>query len=140
MTKKVLYAVLALLVLSQFYPVDHTNPPVDPNLNFQLPDSLAGMLHSACYDCHSFETHWPWYSYVSPVKFWVVDHVNHGRGNLNFSEWYKMSADERQDMKEEIWEEVANGKMPLESYLWMHPEAELIEEQKRILRNWSKSE
>ena len=86
MIKKVLYVVVALLVFSQFYPAHRTNPPVDPDLDFQLPDSLAGILNSACYDCHSFETHWPWYSYVSPAKFWVVDHVNDGRGLFTATE------------------------------------------------------
>ena len=138
MKKKLLLAFVVLLVVFiglQFVPVERTNPPVTGEI--QAPDDVMAVLRQSCYDCHSNETDWPLYAYIAPVSWKVADHVNHGRSDLNFSEWDSYSASEQQHAKKEIWEEVDGGKMPLPDYLKLHDEAELTDEDKATLKAWS---
>ena len=80
-------AVLAALVLLsiQFVPIARTNPPIEADL--AAPAEIKDILRRACYDCHSHETKWPWYSRVAPLSWWVAAHVEKGRADLNFSHW-----------------------------------------------------
>src|SRR5947208_15753610 len=68
-----------------------TNPPVQPGHDLLAtnppPAEVVSVLRGACYDCHSYETQWPWYSHVAPISWWLVGHVNDGRKRLNFSDW-----------------------------------------------------
>ncbi len=128
-------ALLALVVAIQLVPVERTNPPVgQPML---APRNVKSILERSCYDCHSNETNWPWYSYVAPVSWFVTGHVNHGRGNLNFSTWYEYELDEIERHLEDIADEVERGSMPLPSYLRMHGDAELSDEDRAILIRWA---
>ena len=122
-------------ILIQFVPVDRSNPPVTGEL--AAAEEVMEVLRNACYDCHSNETQWPWYSRVAPISWRIAKHVEMGRGNLNFSEWEGMTAEDQVDAKEEIWEEVERGSMPLSDYLRMHPEAVLTEPQREALRRWT---
>ena len=137
-TKTVGFILLGLLLLAQFMPVDRANPPV--KADFDGPADVEAVLRAACYDCHSNETAWPWYAYVAPVKFWVTDHVSEGRSEYNLSEWGTYTDEFRKDLTHEIWEEVEEGHMPLPEYLWMHPQANLSEKQKAVLKNWAGDE
>jgi mono/diheme cytochrome c family protein len=96
----------------------HTTPPVqaEPAWNSQQTRALAAR---ACYDCHSNQTRWPWYSHVAPASWLVQKHVDDGRAKLNFSEW------NRPQEGAESAEAVQEGEMPLRSYLLAHPEARL---------------
>jgi hypothetical protein len=98
------------------------------------------VLERSCYDCHSNETQWPWYSQVAPVS-WLVHHdVVEGREHLNFSEWNQLSPDKRDHKLEEIEELVSEGDMPLAYYLPLHPAARLSEADKQAVVSWSKQE
>ncbi|MFK7802548.1 MAG: heme-binding domain-containing protein [Anaerolineae bacterium] len=119
-------AIFAIYAMSYLIPVDRANPPVGREINWVSAES-ADLARRACYDCHSNETVWPWYSYVSPISFRIADHVEHGRRHLNFSEW-----DQPQDTHDLI-EVIENGEMPLSDYLRQHPEADLTEAEKAIL-------
>ena len=110
---------LVFLVAIQFIPVERTNPPVRREIHWDSPE-VADLARRACYDCHSNETVWPWYSYVAPISWRVTDHVNHGRRHLNFSEWNTSQED-----LNDILASVKGEEMPLEDYLWLHPEAVL---------------
>ena len=132
-----LFVAVAFLLI-QLVPVERTNPPVTAEV--EASDPVMEALRNACYDCHSNETRWPWYSRVAPVSWRISQHVRMGRRNLNFSEWQGMSAEDRADAMEEIWEEVERGSMPLSDYLSMHPEAVLTESQRETLRRWSLGE
>ncbi len=131
--------VLALCAL-QFFQIDKTNPVSDPELDFmnivETPEEVATILKSACYDCHSNQTVYPWYTNLQPVAWWVKDHIDHGRSELNFSEWGNYN-DRRIDHKlEESAEYVLNEEMPLPSYTWAHGNARLSDRDRMFLANW----
>ena len=128
-------ALLGLLVLAQFVPVDRTNPPVVEEID--APVEVRAVLERACYDCHSNETVWPAYSYVAPVSWLVARDVHEGREHLNYSEWHRYSAEERLELTEETWEEIAEGEMPMGPYVLLHPEAQLSAEDRALLRSWT---
>jgi hypothetical protein len=123
------FAILLLTVLSQLVPYgrDHDNPPVrlEPAWNDTATRDLA---RRACFDCHSNETVWPWYSHVAPVSWLVQRDVDRARSELNFSEW-----DRPQDEADEAAEMVQKGKMPLWYYLPLHPEARLTPSERDAL-------
>jgi hypothetical protein len=123
------------LILIQFVPVERTNPPVTGQVS--AADPVIEVLRTSCFDCHSNETQWPWYSQVAPISWRIAQHVQMGRRNLNFSEWEGMPAEDQVDAKEEIWEQVEGGFMPLPVYLRMHPEAVLTDPQRETLRPWT---
>jgi len=132
--------VLAVVCIGiQFVPVERTNPPVDPEMTFQakvnVPPYIDNIVRTSCYDCHSNETAWPWYSYVAPVSWLVSKDVVEARAQLNFSEWdYNMfrSVGRLDQMAEEVYQ----GNMPLPIYLTMHPSSKLTEADKDSLINW----
>src|SRR5579863_1250711 len=80
-----------IFIAIQFIGPARTNPPVAPShtigSQLQIPPRMADIMNRACMDCHSYETRWPWYSGVAPVRWWLVQHVNDGRETLNLSEW-----------------------------------------------------
>jgi len=133
-----LVIVLAVVMLGmQFKQPDRTNPPVESEID--APPAVAAILERACYACHSNETTWPWYSYVAPVSWWVAEHVEHGRGDLNFSTWPARDLEALEHAFHEIDEQIEKGEMPLPSYLRMHPEARLSDEDRATLREWAKA-
>src|SRR5579872_3378699 len=107
----------------------HTNPPVTRELAWSSPE-LRDLIHRACYDCHSNDTVWPWYSNVAPVAWLVQRDVNDGRRHLNFSEW-----DQQQKNAKNVAEEIKEGEMPPWFYLPMHPLARLTDAEKQTLIN-----
>ena len=131
---------IALLVLAvgvaavQFVPIDRDNPPVTADL--QAPDEIKAMLTRSCYDCHSNETVWPWYSYVAPVSFQLNTHIKTGREHLNFSNWGEYDKDEQEELAAALINEVSEGTMPKFPYALAHPAAKLNEEQKTQLTDW----
>lgn len=135
--EKFLIGLGVILVAIQFIPLNRTNPPVQGDIT--APADIKKILRRSCYDCHSNETHWPLYSYAAPLSFWIVDHVIEGREKLNFSTWEQMSSEDRSEAIEEIGEEVAEGKMPLASYIPLHPSAALSVEDRRLLQDWVRS-
>ena len=116
---------------------DRTNPPVESEI--VAPPEVAAILERACYTCHSNETTWPWYAYVAPVSWWVAEHVEHGRGDLNFSTWPVLDLEGLEHAFHEIDEQIEKGEMPLPSYLRMHPEARLSDEDRATLRDWAQA-
>jgi hypothetical protein len=115
--------VLGLVLVAQIVPYgrDHTNPRVVAEPAWNSPATRA-LAERACFDCHSNETHWPWYSHVAPVSWFVQSHVDEGREELNFSEWNR--AFEEAD---EAGKTVRDGEMPPRSYILLHPEARLTD-------------
>ena len=103
----------------------------------QAPDSVLAILQRACYDCHANHTSWPWYSYVAPASWFLVRHVNRGRGDLNFSEWPTFDFEAEELTRSDIHEQIEKGKMPLRSYLILHPGARLSEADRRVLLQWA---
>jgi hypothetical protein len=137
-TRWTLLFVVAGLILIQFAPVDRSNPPVTGEVS--APDPVMAVLRSSCYDCHSNETRWPWYSRVAPLSWRIAQHVREGREHINFSEWQGLPLEDREDAMEEMWEELEKGAMPLPDYLRMHPEAVLTEPHREVLRRWTEGQ
>jgi cytochrome c551/c552 len=121
--------VLGLFILIQFIPYgrNHTNPAVAQEPAWDSAQTRA-LAQRACFDCHSNETVWPWYSNVAPVS-WLLQHdVDDGRRRLNFSEW-----NNRQRGAREAAETVQNGSMPRWFYVPLHPQANLSADEKAAL-------
>lgn len=121
-----------------------TNPPVDQSRTLQahahVPPEVASILDRSCNDCHSHQTRWPWYSNVAPISWFVINHVNEGRDEMNFSDWAQYSEDDRPGLLKKICREVQSGAMPLKSYLRLHHEAELSQEDVKKLCDWAVAE
>ena len=134
--KKFLIILVMVLIGIQFIPVERTNPPVSWDIS--APESVASILRTSCYDCHSNETVWPWYSHIAPISFMVASDVEEGRKHLNFSEWDKYDGSKRQKLLEEIIEEVEKEDMPLTAYTFTHPNAKLDPYRINLLKDWVK--
>lgn len=143
MKKKIVISLLILLVLIQLVRVDRTNPVVDSQQDFitltKPPVEIVSLLKTACYDCHSNETNYPWYFSVAPISWWAKDHVNDGRKHLNYSIWGTYKKERQAHKLEEMYSEVEEGEMPLSSYTLVHSDAKLTPEQKTALVNWLKT-
>ncbi len=134
MIRIIVIVVIAVLIGIQFIPVSGTNPPV--TVEIKAPENVMQVLRNSCYDCHSNESLWPWYSKIAPVSWLVVSDVNEGREYLNFSEWESYSIQDKAEDLEEIWEDVEEGEMPLWYYLPLHPEARLSDKDMETIKNW----
>lgn len=132
--KEILIVLAVIVIAIQFIPVERTNPPVTGDIG--SPANVSAILRNSCYDCHSNETTWPWYSYVAPVSFLVADDVKEGREHMNFSEWDKYSGKDQRELMEEIVEEIEKGEMPLKIYAFTHPDAEMDDAKLKVIRSW----
>ena len=137
--------VLALLFLgSQVIRPAKTNPAVDQSRTLQshaqMSSEMAALLKRGCGDCHSNETVWPWYSDVAPISWFVIDHVNHGRRHLNFSDWNRYDQRDADDLLGDIAKTVRAGTMPLASYTQLHPEARLSQGERNLIIEWARAE
>lgn len=135
-TKLLLLILFLAFVLIQFVPVDRSVDESDPNKDFlamhaNIPQDVALTMKEACYDCHSNKTKYPWYSYIAPVSWWLQNHIDEGREHLNLSLWGGYPASDREELYEEMAEEVDGGAMPLKSYTWIHSKAKLTTEQRK---------
>ncbi len=139
--KWVLPGLTALVLLLQFTNPARTNPPVPPGGDISAtnppPPQIAALLHAACYDCHSDETTWPWYSRVAPVSWLVVGDVNRGRERLNFSDWPHALPDRAARRLEQMSEELGYKQMPPAKYTLIHADARLTDDQRKELENWA---
>jgi hypothetical protein len=118
-----------VLVVVQFVPYghDHDNPPVTMDAPWASAQAAA-IARASCYDCHSNQTDWPWYSNVAPMSFLVVKDVKQGREKVNFSEW-----DRPQDDADELEDSIEDGSMPPWQYTLVHRGASLTAAEKRVL-------
>lgn len=140
--KKVLRIVLIVLIaaflVAQVFRPNRVNPPVDPAKALQAPPNVQAILDRSCNDCHSNNTRWPWYTNISPLSWWIADHVKEGRRELNFSEFNGYTERRKGKKLEEICEQVQQGEMPLKNYVPLHPEAKLSDADQQTLCSWTK--
>ena len=133
-----------IFVGMQFVRPARTNPAIDQSQTIeahtQMTPEVASILARSCNDCHSHKTVWPWYTNVAPVSWWLSNHVNEGRKDLNMSEWGRLPRDRQERKLRQICDEVTDGMMPLSSYLPMHPHARLSEQDKKTLCDWTDAE
>lgn len=141
--KRLLILALIALIVIQFIPVEKNEGGYE-SLNVFVAetkpsDEVAAILKSACYDCHSNQTVYPWYSNLAPASFYLADHVDNGKRHLNFSAWDAYSTKRKDHKLDELIEEVEADEMPLESYTLIHSEAMLDVAQTEALVNWAKA-
>ena len=145
MLKKILLGLLVVFVIMQFFRPeknDSDDRTHDITTAYEVPQTVADIMTVACNDCHTNNTRYPWYSNIQPVGWWLNDHVNHGKGHLNFSEFTTRPLAIQYHKFEEVVEVIEEGEMPLDSYtaLGLHAEANLSDAQRETLINWAKSQ
>lgn len=142
--KRIVLGVAVLFLGAQVVRPGKTNPGIEPartiEAHTQVTPEIAELFNRACNDCHSNKTVWPWYSNVAPVSWFVIDHVNHGRRHLNFSDWAHYDSRQADELLGSIAKEVRQGSMPLESYTLLHPEAKLSQDERSLLIEWAQAE
>ena len=124
------------MVAAQFVRVDRSNPPIGGDLS--APPVVKDALERSCYDCHSNQTHWPWYSAVAPFSWWIHYEVDEGRRRFNFSSWTDYTSDPgTEDQKlDEVARLIASRAMPPWYYLAMHPRARLTSGERVAITRW----
>ncbi|HEX8455909.1 MAG TPA: heme-binding domain-containing protein [Pyrinomonadaceae bacterium] len=134
----------ALFICVQFVRPVRTNPPVELERTIEahvrITPEVARVFERACKDCHSNRTEWPWYTNVTPVSWYVVDHVEHGRKNMNFSEWSTYDPEQADWLLGAICMTATRGSMPLKSYTRLHHTAKLSLADVQTLCAWSQAE
>jgi heme-binding protein len=129
-------ALLVILIAVQFIPVDKNNPP--ERSTAAAPAEVQVLLRRACFDCHSNETVWPWYSQIAPASLLIARDVKNGRKEVNFSTWETFDEKRKARKLKEIAKEVEKGDMPPFYYLPLHPDAKLSPAERDVIVNWAK--
>lgn len=110
----------------------HSNPPVRREPSYDSADTRR-IVVAACFDCHSNQTRWPWYTSIAPASWYVTSHVDSGRRALNFSDWARAHGEG------DASEAVRSGSMPPASYTLLHPSAKLSVAERDQLARWLRS-
>ena len=133
--KKISVILLVAFILIQFFPIDKNNPAPTPQMDFltikNTPETTANLIRNGCYDCHSNETKYLWYSNVQPIAWFLQDHIEEGRKELNFSTFATYEPKRQAHKLAEAIEQIEKGEMPLDSYIIAHSEAKFSEAQKQ---------
>ncbi|MDR6458271.1 hypothetical protein J2786_001364 [Chryseobacterium vietnamense] len=111
-------------------------PSTDISKVYKLPENVQSVLRNSCYDCHSNSTHYPFYSYIQPLSYYLEKHIKKGKEELNFNEWGSYSRRKQTNKLESIVNQIKQKKMPLTSYTYLHPEAQLSEKQIEEIVRW----
>jgi hypothetical protein len=139
--KKILFIGLIIFLLIQLYqPARNISFEQDITGNFtkvyNVPKNVEIILRTSCYDCHSNNTYYPWYSYIQPVRFFMENHIKEGKENLNFNEWGNYSSRKQNNKLDRITKQIKSNEMPLSSYTMIHKNATLSATQKKEIINW----
>ena len=110
--------------------------PTDIQKIYPVPDKVLAMLQNSCYDCHSNNTRYPWYSFIQPGAWWMASHIRKGKADLNFSEFGDYSDRKQQSKLQGIVNSIKDETMPLKSYTLLHKNARLSVEDKAVLLDW----
>ena len=141
MKRKIILGLLAVVVAIQFIrPTRNSSTGENPNeisKYYEVSADIQIVLKKSCYDCHSNNTVYPWYANIQPVGWWLQNHVNEGKRELNFSEFGSYPEKKAKHKFEEIEEMVNEGEMPLTSYTLIHGDAKLTAEQSSALASWA---
>ncbi|MFQ5678745.1 MAG: heme-binding domain-containing protein [Gemmatimonadota bacterium] len=127
---------LILLGIVQLVPVRRPNPMVRQEI--RAPAEVMAVLRRSCWDCHSNQTRWPWYSRLAPASWLVSRDVMRGRRSMNFSEWPVEDLELAATHMDQIDEQVSSLGMPPAAYVVLHPDARLTEADRQLLLDWVK--
>ena len=139
--KKILFIGLIIFLLMQLYqPARNESFEQDITANFtkvyNVPKNVEAILRTSCYDCHSNNTNYPWYSNVQPVGFFMEHHIKEAKEDLNFDEWGKYSKRKQENKLDRIVKQIKSDEMPLASYTLIHKNARLTTVQKKEVMDW----
>lgn len=143
MNKKRLIWLIIILLIAIIQLIPNHKPEVilsnenDLIYNNKLPESVENILRTSCYDCHSNESKYPWYSYIAPVSWLVVRDIRVGREELNFSEWESQSKMDKAKNVDKIIDEVSDEQMPMSIYTLVHSDAKLNADKRQLLADWA---
>lgn len=139
--KNILWLLLVVLIVAQFFGPEKNQgnlASIDAFLKeTNPPENVKLILKETCYDCHSDVTRYPWYNNITPVNYWLAEHVNDGKKHFNISNWAGNSVKRKDHKMEELIEMVEEKEMPLKSYTITHSEAKLSEEQIKTMLTWA---
>jgi len=142
--KIIIIVLFSIFIVFQFFRPDFTNPPVIQSETLEtaalVPANVQAILNRSCKDCHSNETVYPWYSKIQPSAWFLDDHIKKARKEMNLSVWKTYEARRKKRKLEEICEQVETKAMPLPSYLWIHHDAEMNDDDIKTLCDWTKIE
>ena len=139
---KLKYFVILLVAIQLYRPAKNESTEISENsilTTEAVPQEVAKILKTSCYDCHSNNTVYPWYSNIAPVSWWLDNHVSEGKEELNFDAWGTYSLKRKNHKLKEIKEMLEDKEMPLESYLWIHDEAKLSSDQQKTIIDWARA-
>lgn len=138
--KRTFQILLLIFIIIQFIrPAKNKSDVISSNdisKIYPVPENVQAILKTSCYDCHSNNTVYPWYANIQPVAWWLNDHIQEGKKELNFSEFASYRIGRQYRKLDEINKEVKEDEMPLDNYLWIHKYAKLDEQQKLALASW----
>jgi hypothetical protein len=129
---------LLLLIIQFIRPEPNKGSPAEHSM-YSAPANVRALLKKSCFDCHSNNSNYPWYSNIQPAGWWLSSHIENGKSELNFNELSKYSLRRQKSKLRAIAESIEDGSMPLPSYLWIHRTANLSEPEKQILITWADS-
>ncbi len=138
--KKILLGILVLFVIIQFIqPAKNRSAqvlPTDISKVVTVPENVQTIFKTSCYDCHSNNTHYPWYSFIQPGAWWMASHIKDGKADVNFSEFGGYTKRKEQNKLQSIINSINDRSMPLKPYIFLHNNAKLSENEKKILLDW----
>ena len=138
--KKILVALFIIFLIIQLYqPARNKNEVISSahiTQLFEIPDTVNSILATSCYDCHSNNTRYPWYSFIQPGRFIMERHIRKGKSELNFSEFGSYTTRQQESKFKSISKQVKNGDMPLRSYTFLHKNAKLDPNQRQAIVSW----
>ncbi|MEX6690913.1 heme-binding domain-containing protein [Danxiaibacter flavus] len=141
--KKVIMLIAAVFIIIQFFrPQKNISSQVQANAieqHYAVPQNVSTLLKTACYNCHSNNTSYPWYNNIQPIAWWLSGHVNEGKEELNFDEFNLYTVDKKKKKLHEITKSIKEGEMPLSSYTLIHTNAKLSKQQQDEITEWATS-
>jgi len=140
--KKVFLGIVLVFILIQMIRPNKNDSRNDINhisTVIATPDEVKEILKTSCNDCHSNATVYPWYNEIAPVSWYLAQHINDGKKHLNFSEWTVYNKNQQNHILKDLEEVLETHEMPLKSYLWIHKEAEMTNDEYKVLMAWVKS-
>jgi hypothetical protein len=139
--KKILLVILIAFIVIQFIqPVRNKSGqvlPTDIAKVYNIPDQVQTVLKNACYDCHSNNTNYPWYSNIQPVGWILARHIKNGKSELNFNEFGSYSIRKQKNKFNSVANSLKDGMMPLSSYTLIHKNARLTKDENALIINWA---
>ena len=140
-TKLALLLLIVVLIVLQFFTPEKNSGSITQESDLivvaSVPDSLAEILITSCYDCHSNHTEYPWYNRISPVSWYLYKHVRDGKEDLNLSEFGNLSKAEKIGALSDLYDALEAGTMPLQSYTLIHRDAMMSQEEVDALLDWA---